>query len=164
MTGINPDRDARHKRISDQPIVKTAAPRILPFRRLSRASFACCSGNSCISVLTGISSANFINSSPSFRVILEDDIRKRFTDEARDRPIVVFIEITAEEAVIRERLKRKRADSEADLKVYKMIRRQWDSLHGHHLILLFTDDNIEDMLQKAMDYISCIPGKKGDHD
>src|SRR6266496_4039857 len=48
-----------------------------------------------------------------------NDIRKNFLDESKDIDDVIFIEVRAEESLIKERLKRSRLDSEATLEVYK---------------------------------------------
>lgn len=90
-----------------------------------------------------------------------NDIRKRFTDEAKNGDIV-FIEIVAEEAVIKERLKQKRVDSEADFEVYKLIKEQWEPLQEHQLKLVSSDNNIEDMLHKAVDYLKLRNDKRTD--
>jgi len=79
------------------------------------------------------------------------DIRKKFINEAGGE--IVFIEVAAEEAVIRERLKQKRADSEADFEVYKFVKNLWEPLFGHRLILISSNDNIEDMLREAVAYL-----------
>ncbi|QEC69187.1 ATP-binding protein [Panacibacter ginsenosidivorans] len=81
-----------------------------------------------------------------------NDIRKKFIDEVKNKDLV-FIEVTAEEPLIRERLKRPRGDSEADFEVYKKINQEWEPLHENHLILTSTDDNIKDMLEKTADYL-----------
>ena len=83
----------------------------------------------------------------------KNDIRKRFLNEAENNNGIVFIEIRAEEDLIRERLKRPRKHSEADLKVYQKIKKQWEPFKETHLILQSTDDNIRDMLEKTADYL-----------
>ncbi len=90
----------------------------------------------------------------------KNDIRKRFIDEAEEGENIVFIEITAEEAVIKERLKRKRVDSEADFEVYQIIKQQWEPLHVHRLILPSTENNMADMLRKATDYLKLRDDKR----
>lgn len=90
----------------------------------------------------------------------KNDIRKLFTDEARNKGGIVFIEVTAPEDIIKERLKRKRADSEADFDVYKLIKQQWEPLREHRLILTSADNNIEDMLHKAADYLKLKDDKR----
>ncbi|HLT82445.1 MAG TPA: ATP-binding protein [Cyclobacteriaceae bacterium] len=68
-------------------------------------------------------------------------------------PGLVWIEVTAAEDIIRARLQKPRVDSEADLKVYHLIRSQWEPLEGEHLTLESTSDNIDDMLESAMQYL-----------
>ena len=80
-------------------------------------------------------------------------IRKRFIDEAGNATCLIFIEVKAVESLIRERLKQTRADSEADFMVYKIILAQWEPLEEKHLILQSTNDNINDMLHTAVDYL-----------
>ena len=75
----------------------------------------------------------------------------KFIDEAKGE--IVFIEVTAEEAVVKERLKQKRADSDADFEVYKLIKKQWEPLRGHRLMLISSNNNIEDMLHQAVGYL-----------
>ena len=82
-----------------------------------------------------------------------NDIRKKFLDEAIGAGSIFFIEVKAEESVIRKRLQEKRVDSEADFEVYKKIKKQWEPLYEDHLILQSTNDNINEMLYKAADYL-----------
>ena len=82
-----------------------------------------------------------------------NDIRKKFLDEAVDAGSIFFIEVKAEESIIRKRLQEKRVDSEADFEVYKKVKKQWEPLHEDHLILQSTNDNINEMLYKAADYL-----------
>jgi predicted kinase len=81
----------------------------------------------------------------------KDDIRKKFIDESGAD--AVLIEVAAEEGVIRERLKQKRADSEADFEIYERIKSRWEPLCDHRLILMSSDHNIEDMLHEAVVYL-----------
>lgn len=82
------------------------------------------------------------------------EIRKKFIEEAGGIGNLIFIEIKADEQLIHERLKRKRPYSEADFEVYKKIKQQWEPMTQPHLILLSTDDNLPEMLKKAMSYIN----------
>ncbi|WP_052699084.1 AAA family ATPase [Flagellimonas lutaonensis] len=70
---------------------------------------------------------------------------------------VFFIEVRADEKIIRERLKRNRPYSEADFGVYETIEKQWEPLTRPHLTVQSTNDNIDDMLQKAMEYLKDDP-------
>jgi predicted kinase len=80
-----------------------------------------------------------------------DDLRRTFAEQL-DVPIV-FIEIRADESVVRERLKRPRTFSEADFEVYRDIKGRWDELTDEHLVLESTNNNVEEMLDKAFTHI-----------
>ena len=92
----------------------------------------------------------------------KNDIRKKFMDEAGLHSGITFIEVTADESIIRERLKTPRLDSDADFKVYKLIKEQWEPLHEPHLILRSTNDNIAEMLLKSADYLHLKDDKRTD--
>ena len=64
---------------------------------------------------------------------------------------VILVE--AAEQLIAERLKKKRVDSEADLVVYYKIKSQYEPLSVPHLTLESTDDNIEEMVFAAVEYL-----------
>lgn len=82
-------------------------------------------------------------------------MRDMFVKIAQERAIdIYFIEITAEESLIEERLKKPREDSEADFQVYKDIRNQLQQMTNPHLTLESTNENIESMLDEAIAYIS----------
>ena len=83
----------------------------------------------------------------------KEETREMFVEEVKDRTPVYFIEVQAEESVIRERLKKERPYSEADFEVYELISKQNEPLHEPHLILKSTNDNLDEMLQKAEDYL-----------
>ncbi len=78
-----------------------------------------------------------------------NETREPFTQAGKKKDRICFIEITADENVIRQRLKKEREYSEADFEVYKLIRRQWEPLNEPHLMLESTDENIDSMLQEA---------------
>ncbi len=82
-----------------------------------------------------------------------NNIRQKFVEGAKDVNDIIFIEVAAEESVIRKRLEKAREDSEADFEVYKKIKNEWEPLHQDHLILQSTDDNIREMLEKTADYL-----------
>ncbi len=92
----------------------------------------------------------------------KNDIRKKFMDEAEQNGGIKFIEVIADEALIRERLKTPRVDSDADFEVYKLIKEQWEPLYGLHLILRSTNDNIDEMLLKTADYLHLEDDKRTD--
>lgn len=88
--------------------------------------------------------------------------RGLFIREIKDKNIIFFIEINANEDLIRERLTKERPDSEADFGVYKLIREQWEPLNEPHLSLESTNENINYMLQKAADYLQMKNDKRTD--
>ena len=89
-----------------------------------------------------------------------NDIRTKFIDEAKGKGTIFFIEVIADEAVIKERVNKKRMDSNADFEVYKKLKNEWEPLHEEHLILQSNDDNIEEMLNKAVNYLSISNDKR----
>ncbi|HUH45857.1 MAG TPA: AAA family ATPase [Arenibacter sp.] len=72
---------------------------------------------------------------------------------AKNRGEVFFIEIQADEDIIKDRLKKSRPYSEADLGVYQLIKQLWEPLEGPHLTLQSTNTNIGTMLEKALKYL-----------
>jgi predicted kinase len=66
---------------------------------------------------------------------------------------IVFMEVKTDEKIVRDRLNHVRPDSEADFEIYQLIKNQWEPLKGERLLLESTNDNIEDMLQKAAVYL-----------
>lgn len=64
-----------------------------------------------------------------------------------------LIEVVADEAIIRERLKRPRKYSEADFAVYERLRDDFEGITMPHLVLESTDDNLKEMLKSAIMYI-----------
>lgn len=81
----------------------------------------------------------------------KNEIRDKFISNIKGK--VYFIEVWADEEIIRERLKKKRLYSEADFKVYQFIKQQWEPLKQPHLKLKSANDNINDRLQKALNYL-----------
>lgn len=90
----------------------------------------------------------------------KDDIRNKFIREAEKSYGIVFIEVVADQKIIRERLKTPRDESDADFEVYKKIKAQWEPLRQPHLMLQSTNDNIDEMLQKALEYLNRIHDKR----
>jgi predicted kinase len=66
----------------------------------------------------------------------------------------VFIEVFADEALIKERLKKPRKYSEADFKVYEKIKNEFEQITEPHLRLESNNENIENMLHTAIQYIN----------
>ncbi|MEO5996741.1 MAG: AAA family ATPase [Chitinophagaceae bacterium] len=80
-------------------------------------------------------------------------IRNNFIQNANEPGDIIFIEVTAEESLIRKRLLRKRQDSDADFEVYKKIKEKWEPLHEPHLEIQSTDDNIKYLLNITEHYL-----------
>ena len=92
----------------------------------------------------------------------KETIRDNFTKQPECKDGILFIEVKADESVIRERLKNPRTHSDADFKVYKIIKEQWEDLEKPHLILQSANDNIVEMLDKTLDYLHLKDDKRTD--
>ena len=82
-----------------------------------------------------------------------EDSRQLFMRQLRGKVEFFFIEITANPHLIRRRLKKERPFSEADFEVYEMTRQQWQAVREPHLSLESTDENIDYMLERAVNYL-----------
>lgn len=81
-------------------------------------------------------------------------IRDKFAQGAKEKGEAVrFIEIEADEGTIEERLNEERSDSDADYDVYLKIKEEFEPMQDEHLILHSTDENIDELLEKATSYI-----------
>jgi predicted kinase len=67
---------------------------------------------------------------------------------------IIFIEIRAESELIKDRLKGIRKDSDADYEVYKKLLSEYEPLKENHLTLFSENDNGENMLKEALEYIN----------
>ena len=81
----------------------------------------------------------------------KNKIRESFITNSKGK--IRFIEVWADEKIIQERLKKTRSFSEADLKVYQLLKRQWEPLEEPHLSLESTNNNIDAMLKKAVNFL-----------
>jgi predicted kinase len=80
--------------------------------------------------------------------------RRMFEDAAAAAGLrIIYIEIIAGEALIRERLQVPRTTSDADYTVYQQLKAGMEPLHEDHLVLSSSEDNIDSMLTQAMDHI-----------
>ncbi len=85
----------------------------------------------------------------------QQSVRNLFFTLAKDLVVpVFFIEVFADEALIKERLKNPRKYSEADFKVYEKIKEDFEPIAEPHLKLQSNDENIETMLNIAIQYIN----------
>lgn len=80
-------------------------------------------------------------------------IRQRFITKAAGKANIIFIEVRADENLIKERLKAKREYSEADFEIYQLIRSKWEDLREPYLLLESTNENIDNMLEIAAQYL-----------
>lgn len=83
----------------------------------------------------------------------KEETRKLFINKFQGEGEIIFIEVQADEEIIRERVQKVRKYSEADFEVYKLIREQNEPLIEPHLILQSTNGNIHEMLEKAAQYL-----------
>lgn len=84
----------------------------------------------------------------------KEGIRKPFVSLAQQHQVPYgIICIEAGEDLIRERLSKKREDSEADFGVYLKLRKEFEPPPGPHLKLKSGSHNISEMLQEAEKYI-----------
>lgn len=83
-----------------------------------------------------------------------ESLRNQFEEIAQGyREKIIYIEVTAPEHLIKERLQKPRLSSEADHAVYLKLKEAYDPLKKDHLILFSSNNNISEMLSKAADYI-----------
>jgi predicted kinase len=92
-----------------------------------------------------------------------------FLQEIRDKAVqlakkhgavLIPILVKAEKDIIRERLAKKRVDSEADIQVYQKIKEAFEPIKGPYLTILSTNDNIEEIMNQALHYIKNQDEKK----
>ncbi|WKK76997.2 ATP-binding protein [Marivirga salinae] len=80
--------------------------------------------------------------------------REFFLEIAKRRNVEMkCILIQASEALIKKRLEGHRKESEADYKVYKKIKKEYENIDIPCLRLTSKSDNIDLMLQQALDFI-----------
>ena len=81
----------------------------------------------------------------------KEEIRQMFLSLALSLKVkIFFIEVTAEDWLVKKRVEKKRAGSEADYDVYLRIKKLFEPMDSKHLMLESTQTNIENMLQKAI--------------
>jgi len=87
----------------------------------------------------------------------KEAIRRKFERTAeRLHEKIIYIEVTASESIIEDRLKMPRTLSEADFDVYLSLRKTAEPLKQDHLVLVSTNNNIVSMLHEAIQYIETI--------
>jgi predicted kinase len=63
-----------------------------------------------------------------------------------------LIYLEASEPTIKERVSKKRPDSDADFKVYLKIREEYEAIGEPHLVLKTDEGDLDEQLNKAMEY------------
>lgn len=82
------------------------------------------------------------------------DMRSRWKKVAADLGVTIrWIEIKADADMVRQRISRKRPDSEADVAVYEQIRSEWSPLQGEHLVLRSDEAELSDMIHQALAWL-----------
>jgi predicted kinase len=70
---------------------------------------------------------------------------------------VVFIEVQADEKIVKERTSRDRDYSDADFEVYLKLKADSESFTQPHLVLTSTNENIAELLKKAHEHLKSLP-------
>jgi predicted kinase len=83
----------------------------------------------------------------------KENIRSLFEKKAGEyhNPLY-FIEMRAAESVIKERVDKKRPDSEADFEVYLKIKNEFEPLREDHLVLYPDHEELDKMLDRVLSY------------
>jgi len=82
-----------------------------------------------------------------------NDVRTLFSTALQDLDKLSFIEVVADHRLIRERLRTEREDSDANYGVYMEIKEEWEPFSNPHLVLMSANDNIDNMLDEAVNYL-----------
>lgn len=64
-----------------------------------------------------------------------------------------WIKVYADEETLKNRLSQPRPDSDADWMIYQKIKAAFEPLEAEHIELQSTDNNLEEMLDKALKYL-----------
>ena len=82
-----------------------------------------------------------------------NDLRQKFINKTKNISPIFVIEVHAKEDLVKERLSLAREDSDADFEVYKAVKKEWEPFNDDHLVLKSTNNNITEMLERAVDYL-----------
>jgi predicted kinase len=87
----------------------------------------------------------------------KEAVRDLYIGTAEKNKVPYFIiQIKAEEETIQKRLQKKREYSEADFEVYQKIKKSFEPIRQHHLVLWSDKMEMEEMVEKGMAYINFI--------
>jgi len=67
---------------------------------------------------------------------------------------IKFIEVKADKDIIKERLSKKREESDADYHIHELIEREFEPYTKDHLILYASNDNIDQLLENSISYLA----------
>lgn len=96
-----------------------------------------------------------------YKASLRDNFIKEISQLGNE---IKFIEVQAEESIIKERLKSQREDSDANFEIYKKLRFEFEPYNKDHLILHSTNENIEEMIEAGLSYLrNGIRGEEADN-
>jgi predicted kinase len=85
---------------------------------------------------------------------LKQEQRKQIQQVAQTKGhAIYFIEVLAGEKIVEERLKEKRKFSEADLEIYRKLKKEFEPFTGERLEIWSDKDGVEVMLEKAEKFI-----------
>ena len=93
-------------------------------------------------------------------VVLDGTFHRKSTRQkmrdwiARAEVGYAIIRIKADEALVKERTSKKRKESDADYGVYLMLKQRSEPIAEPHLELISTNDNLEERLEKAINYLA----------
>jgi len=72
----------------------------------------------------------------------------------RHRQPFACIQVTADEALVKQRLSKSREESEADFAVYEKLKADFDPIDQSHLDICSEDGKIEAMIERAQAYLN----------
>jgi len=85
----------------------------------------------------------------------KENIRHLFKEKAAEHQCpLYFIEMKAAESIIKERVDKKRPDSEADFEVYLKVKSEFEPLQEAHLVLYPEHEELSNMIEQALAYVN----------
>ncbi|WP_432708334.1 AAA family ATPase [Pedobacter sp.] len=89
----------------------------------------------------------------------KNSIRERFKETARKFKTPFFlIKIEAAEAVIKERISKRREDSEADFQIYQLIKSEYEPITDNYITLKSDQASLDMLVGQAIDFIEYSDG------
>jgi len=138
ISALHFNSDIIRKKLSKHPVYSSAAKNSVYQALFDRVSQALKKGHT---VVVDATFSKLQYRLPYFRFTKKNKIPLQ--------PILV----QADESTIAKRLEKKRPDSDADLKVYKTIKAEFEPLGINHLVLQ-SDKPVEEMVRQAVDHIN----------